>query len=175
MLEQNLLDEEWWHFSHRDDPPNDKQKEHLISHFDTTTVRSFIIGFYSVMEHMLRDTLRTIDDQAVNNARGKLSKVYNYFLERMKLKEDEEENYQSLFKIFSHIRNSIHNDGQIFRRWKQGEVIKIHYKGREFIFKDGDKVDLDLDTYIFLSEEMIDFLWILFKDNYVTKGLKNNL
>lgn len=129
MIEQNLLDKEWWDFTHMDNAPSENQKHGLISHFDSTIVRSFVIGFFSVMEHMLRSTLRTIDEKAVKNARGSFSKVTNYYLERLAIDNSEKENYENLLAIFSHIRNSIHNDGQIFWEYKQGETVRLDYRG----------------------------------------------
>jgi len=170
MIEQNLIDKDWWNFSHKNSPPDDNRKLFLIKQFQKTIIRSFIIGFFSVIEHFLRAALRRIDSELLNNATANFYHIRNHYLESIEYNEEERLKYETVLKLFSLIRNTIHNDGYYYTNRDEDRIIEIEYNEKLFRFVVGDKFEAQYEDYFSLIEDTIEFLWFVFKSDYLNNN-----
>lgn len=168
MIEQNLIDKDWWNFTHKNSPPDDKRKIFLIRQFHKTTNRSFIIGFFSVVEHFLRDAIREIDSDLLNNATAGFYHIRTHYLKSIDFGEDgQQAKYKTVLKLFALIRNTIHNDGFYHPTRKEDRLLKIEYNGETFKFVEGEKFEASFEVYFNLIEDIIEFLWYVFDSEYL--------
>jgi len=169
LIEQSLMNLDWWEISHRNDPPNRKVQESLINAYHTTIFRGFVISIFSVIEHCLRQTLREIDPNACNNARDNFHNILGYLFKRVNMVRKNE--YETLFELFRNIRNAIHNDGFHFSK-KQGENITIQYKEKSYKFIDEKPIPINWEDLLIIAEDAAEFLVAFLEDEFVSDGLQ---
>lgn len=170
LIEQSLLNHEWWEISHRNDPPSDTQKEKFVSAYDTTIFRGFMISVFSVIEHCLRTNVRKIDSGACNNGRDSIHNIFLYLVSR--LDTDKREEYETLFRLFRTIRNAIHNDGYYYPE-NGGEDLTINYNGRTYTFEDEKHIPIEWEDMLMIVEDASEFLVEFLDDDLVKDAFDN--
>lgn len=168
LIEQSLMNLDWWEISHRNEPPNRKTQESLINAYHTTIFRGFIISIFSVIEHCLRQILRDINPDACNNARDNFHNILGYLFKRLNIKQKNQ--YKTLFKLFRNIRNAIHNDGFHYSK-NQGDNLIIEYKNKTYKFIDEKPIPINWEDLLIISEDAAEFLVVFLEDEFVTEGL----
>lgn len=170
MIEHNMNDKLWWEFTHKSLPPNPKAIPFHIQQYETTILRSFFVGFFSVTEFLLRETLRKIDPKILNNATKELRLVIDEFFKNVTFSVEKTEFYSELFKIQLRFRNTIHNDWYYFPNWKGATDDELMYRGNKYSFFIGEKINLSYQDYFYLIEDTLEFIWDIFDSEFVKNG-----
>jgi|GEM_PF-3781021 len=168
LIEQSLMNLDWWEISHRNNPPNRKTQESLINAYHTTIFRGFIISIFSVIEHCLRQILRDINPDACNNARDNFHNILGYLFKRLNIEKKDQ--FETLFKLFRNIRNAIHNDGFHYSKNK-GENTIIEYKNKTYKFVDENPIPINWEDLLIISEDAAEFLVVFLEDEFVREGV----
>jgi hypothetical protein len=167
LIEQSLVNLDWWEVSHRNSPPNHSTKDSLIRAYHTTIFRGFIISVFSVIEHCLRDNLRQIDPEACNNARDSFHNILGYLFKRISI--EQKELYETLFDLFRNIRNAIHNDGFHYSK-NEGDNVSIEYKDKTYDFIDQQPIPINWQDLLIIAEDASNFLVVFLEDELVKEA-----
>lgn len=154
-LQFQLTNHNWWRTTHHP-LPSPPQILHMIESYDLNAKRGYIIGVFSVQEHILREYLRKIDNSLLNNATASYWKIRDYFLNKY-IDTTNRKSFKNMLTLFAIIRNSFHNDSVFFP--SDGKDIEIIYDETSYKFINGEPCATGEWWLLFkITEDLSDFL-----------------
>ena len=155
FLEIYLIRSEWWDQTHKR-VPTSLQINHMIESLDTNIKRGFLIGVFAVQEHSLRHYIRKIEGEDSDLSKKAYWKIKKYFFDNISFSN--EELYNSALRLFSAIRNTIHNDGIYYP--PDNSELEINYRGEDFKFIPGEPITfVEWELLLKITEDLADFIF----------------
>lgn len=115
-------------------PPVSKSDAGIVGkQFEVFIRYGFIFSLSSVVESAMRSILRAIDPG--NKANKEFSGVWPCLFQHLSLSEPHV--FREALKMLSAIRNCIHNNGVFFPRNEKDLEVPLPYRGRTYLFKQG--------------------------------------
>ena len=144
----------------RNDIKEHNDHNELNAELDKVMLVGYIQTLFSITESRFRLFVIAINPNACNNGRDSFSNIYTHLLSKINKKK-----YKGMLNLFTHIRNTIHNNGVYLA--KDEDDPKPHalkYKGNTYRFEDGKAVDYKRHSFELIFYEITPDIIHMFED-----------
>jgi hypothetical protein len=167
MIEQCILQEQWWTATHEIVPKFDV-RNHMLECYHTTIKDSIFNRMFAITEHTFRHFVRLIDPKACGSGTEQFWKVQKYLLSKIGSRTADDD---ALLELARLTRNTIHNDGLFYP--KDNKPRKVAYKGTHYEFKIGQPITFfEWEFVVIMAEDVSALLHKVVTDPSVVGALK---
>ncbi|MFC4024759.1 hypothetical protein ACFOUV_13230 [Oceanobacillus longus] len=133
-------------------------------------------GFFLDIFQTFESTLRQLNISLGNDNIPALYKILNnYILPSTGLSNDQQNRARELLVFISLLRNSVHNNGIYFPvHGGYNITFPINYKGNSYTYSRNDKILLNFELLLGVTEDVIEVLEYIIKDNNLNSHVVNS-
>jgi len=129
-LSRDLRKDDWWKTRYPKHTITSENKQLLMEDFDNLLRSALIVETYGIFESTVRIIANSYSSKIFPDVTINFSQIYPKFLNELQLQK-----FVPLVKIWSNIRNSIHNDSHFIPTKKQEQNPNIDYDGHAYKFR----------------------------------------
>lgn len=134
-LSRDLRTDDWWETRYPKDTITSENKSLLMEDFDNFLRSASIVEIYGIFESTIRIIANSYSSKIFPDITINFSQIYPKFLNELQLQK-----FVQLVKIWSNIRNSIHQDSHFLPPGKIKENDDIDYDGDTYKFRVGKPI-----------------------------------